>query len=164
MYPSETEIAPRSELPAPVELHSLNPSHVVLGIPRMPLRSALRTLLHTAFPANLKRLHGLTDILLMHEAESPMEILPGVLVLRARVDDLSRAMLLLGTSAEGLEDGSGRRVRLVFVLLSPADQPQEHLRQLAAIATFVGNAERLEEILRCRSAEQLFRLSHGRHA
>jgi Kef-type K+ transport system membrane component KefB/mannitol/fructose-specific phosphotransferase system IIA component (Ntr-type)/nucleotide-binding universal stress UspA family protein len=164
MYPSEADFAARGELPAPVALNSLDPSHMVFDMPRMPLRSALRTLLHTAFPGDLKRLHELTDILLRQEHESPTEILPGVLVPHARVEDLPRAMLLLGTSTAGLEYASGKSAHLLFVLLSPADQPQEHLRQLAAIASFVGNPDRLDEIFRCRSAEQLFRLSHGPHA
>jgi Kef-type K+ transport system membrane component KefB/mannitol/fructose-specific phosphotransferase system IIA component (Ntr-type) len=163
VYPSEAETLTRGEPGALVGLESLDARRAVFGLPRMPLRGALQTLLHTEFPGDLKRLHTLTDTLLEQEDEYSTELLPGVLVPHLRVGDLARPLLFLGTSREGIEHPSGNVVHLILVLLSPADQHQEHLRQLAAIASFVGSPERSAEILRCRSAKDLFRLFDGPH-
>jgi Kef-type K+ transport system membrane component KefB/mannitol/fructose-specific phosphotransferase system IIA component (Ntr-type) len=157
-YPAEPETT-ETAAPPPARLDWLDPRHMVFELPSMPLRSALRTLLHTAFMGNLKRLHELTDTLVQQETEFATELLPGVIVPHARVDDLAEPMLFLGVSPAGVELPGGGTAHVVFLLLSPEDQPQQHLRRLAEIARFVGSAERAEQIRRCRSAEQLLRLA-----
>jgi mannitol/fructose-specific phosphotransferase system IIA component (Ntr-type)/nucleotide-binding universal stress UspA family protein len=163
VHPSEPEPTLRGQPPLPARLERLDLRHVVVDLPRMPLRDALRRLLHSAFGDNMKRLEELTEVLVRQEHGYPAEILPGVVLPHARVADLSRSLLFLGTSRAGVEHPAGRPAHLIFLLLSPADQPQEHLRGMAEIATFVSNPERLDELLRCRSAEQLFQLLQAHH-
>jgi hypothetical protein len=57
-------------------------------------------------------------------------------------------VLLLGVSPSGvvLPRGSAP-VHLLFLLASPADEPDEHLRSLAALARLVSEPGRVDEIL-----------------
>jgi Kef-type K+ transport system membrane component KefB/mannitol/fructose-specific phosphotransferase system IIA component (Ntr-type) len=163
VYPPEIESLVRDEYPVQGGTDGLDPRHIVLDLPRMPLRRAIQTLLHTAFAGDPRRLHELADILIRQEREYPTEITGGVVVPHVRIGDLSRSLLFLGTSPDGVELPMGRQAHLVFVLLSAEDQPREHLRRLAQIANAVSRPERVEEILRCRDVGEISRIFGTHH-
>ena len=56
----------------------------------------------------------------------------GVAVPHAKVEGLSRVVAAVGRSSRGIDFGSldGQPVYSVFLIVSPADQPEEHLRAM----------------------------------
>jgi len=65
-------------------------------------------------------------------------------------------MLILGISSDGIAfPGATVPARLIFVLLSPADRPEEHLRDLAEVARFISRPERVEDLLNSRRVDDL---------
>lgn len=56
----------------------------------------------------------------------------GVAVPHAKVEGLSRVVAAVGRSSRGVDFGSldGQPVYSVFLIVSPADQPEEHLRAM----------------------------------
>jgi Kef-type K+ transport system membrane component KefB/mannitol/fructose-specific phosphotransferase system IIA component (Ntr-type) len=76
------------------------------------------------------------------------EIRAGVALAHIRRYGLHRPVLLLGVNPSGvvLPRGSAP-VYLLFLLVSPADEPDEHLRSLAALARLVSEPGRVDEIL-----------------
>ncbi len=96
-------------------------------------------------PALAERLAG---ALVRQEDEWSSEVLPGVAVPHVRSAALSHGVLVVGTSRQGVSFPHARRpVRLVFLLLSPADRAEEHLRSLAGIARLLADPARVEELL-----------------
>ncbi len=59
----------------------------------------------------------------------------GVAVPHVKVEGLSRIVAAVGRSAHGIDFGSldGQPVYSVFLIVSPADQPEEHLRAMDLI-------------------------------
>lgn len=138
LYPPESEAPAEGAAP-----DALAPSAVVeLG--GVPLREALRTLVEAAFDDAGR----VREVLAALPDEVPVEIAPGTLLPHARVRGLRAPVLLLGVSRQGVGLPDGRPpARLVFLLLTPADRPEEHLRALAEIAGTVRRPERVGELL-----------------
>jgi mannitol/fructose-specific phosphotransferase system IIA component (Ntr-type) len=113
----------------------------------MPYQDALREILRTEID-NPERLAAITEALVEGEQDFSTEVRPGVVVPHARVAGIEETILFLGTCAEGIEFPHARDpAKLIFVLLSPAERPQEHLRSLADIARLVSRDEYVQELL-----------------
>ena len=87
------------------------------------------------------------------EEQLSSEVRPGVALPHLRREELHRPLLLLGTSADGvvLPRGSAP-AHLLFLLVSPADDADGHLRSLAALARLLSEPGRVEEIMRQHAA------------
>jgi Kef-type K+ transport system membrane component KefB/mannitol/fructose-specific phosphotransferase system IIA component (Ntr-type) len=148
MYPSEAVAAGtgagRAFLP-----EALAASRVVLGLPALPYGEALGALLRTEFGADPARLAAVEEAVARSVAAFAPEVHPGVVVPHAAVPELRRTLVFLGVSREGIEfPGAARPARLVFLVLTPEERPQEHLDRLAEISRLVrepGMVRRLEE-------------------
>jgi Kef-type K+ transport system membrane component KefB/mannitol/fructose-specific phosphotransferase system IIA component (Ntr-type)/nucleotide-binding universal stress UspA family protein len=156
VYPSEARPS-RTELPvrAPVPA-GLLPGHVLLNLSRRPYPEVIRTLLATAFPSGSPGIGRIARELERRERDTTTEIVPGVVVPHARVDGLAEPMMFVGTCPEGiLFPGAEAPARLIFLLLTPGDRPDEHLHALAKIARLVSDPERVREMVKSRSPEEL---------
>ncbi len=128
---------------------------IVFNIPRIHYLESLDDLLETEFGTDKLQLASMRDTLL-HSDGLSWELLPGVVVPHARVADLSRPLLFLGISREGIiYPDIAEPARLVFLLLTPEDRPDEHLATLTSIAAFVRDGARLERICESRNFEDL---------
>lgn len=72
----------------------------------------------------------------------------GVAIPHCKVPGLRRGLIAVGRVPAGVDFAAadGEPVRLLFVVVSPAESPEEHLRSLAAISRWLrikGNAARL---------------------
>lgn len=67
----------------------------------------------------------------------------GVAVPHVKGDGIDRVVLVLGRSKEGLDWQAidGRPVHVMFLLVSPADEPETHLQCLRWIATLARNPD-----------------------
>ncbi len=80
------------------------------------------------------------------EALFPTVIAPGLAMPHARIRGLSGLLVALGTSAEGVKFGDtpdGEAVRVVVLVLSPADNPGLHLQVVSALAREFGELEKV---------------------
>lgn len=148
LYPPEAAAA-GAEPEAPSELPPwLTPACVVAELPALPYREALQRLLDVGWPAGLNRVPGLADTLARTIEAYSVEMRPGVAVPHARVPELGRTLLFLGISPEGVTfPHAGRPAHLIFLLLSPAEQPREHLEALAELARLASSPARVADLL-----------------
>jgi Kef-type K+ transport system membrane component KefB/mannitol/fructose-specific phosphotransferase system IIA component (Ntr-type)/nucleotide-binding universal stress UspA family protein len=148
MYPSEVvpsagHAAVGGGLP-----RGLSAERIVRDLPRKDYREVLRDLLATEFGSQPERLDQVLQMLVRSVNAFPPEIQSGVVVPHARIQDLKRTMLFLGTSTEGIEfPRLSQPAGTIFMILTPSDQPQEHLNRLAEVARLVGDREAMRRVL-----------------
>ncbi len=156
MFPSET-VPDAGHAPAEAVLpRSLAPGRILIGIQGESYDGVLRRLLETEFasdPERLDRVHA--AVCRSVEAFMP-EIQPGVIVPHARLPELDSSMMFLGTSQEGVEfPGATEPARLIFVVLTPEDQPLEHLTRLAEIVRIAADPDRVRALIETGSLDGL---------
>jgi Kef-type K+ transport system membrane component KefB/mannitol/fructose-specific phosphotransferase system IIA component (Ntr-type)/nucleotide-binding universal stress UspA family protein len=168
VFPSEARPAPRRDFAGTVLPRALAPERVVFDLPRGPFEQALDALLRTSLTDDLHRLRQISSALAASEREFSNEIIPGVVVPHAQVHGLPEPMLFLGISPDGIEfPNATRPARIVFILLSPPDEPEQHLRDLAEVVRLVGNHARVRALLASSTADDLvqaFRTDGGKGA
>jgi mannitol/fructose-specific phosphotransferase system IIA component (Ntr-type) len=149
VFPPEADTPRRDDSPAVGLPRGLSPERMVFDLPSMPFEMAIRTLLASGLKGgDTRRLDEIVTALAAGEMGFSSEVRPGVFVPHARVSGIEEPILFLGTSTEGIDFPRGREpARLILILLSPTDQPREHLRSLAEIAGLVSHEESLQELI-----------------
>ena len=100
--------------------------------------------------SKLPRGTNVAELALERERELPTNVGCGVAIPHARVPGLQKSLVVFGRSSEGIQfdPGTSEEVRLIFLLVSPAEQPDLQvllLSQLAGVAGNPDNRKRLEE-------------------
>ncbi len=91
---------------------------------------------------------GLANVVVRNEEQFSSEIVPGVVLPHVRLAGLALPLLVLGVSREGVRfPRAAEPARLIFLLVSPAEHAEEHLRYLAEIARLLSTPGKAEEIL-----------------
>ena len=80
----------------------------------------------------------------------------GVAIPHCKLNGLSRVLVAIGVSRQGVDFGAadGKPVRLFFLVASPSRSPAEHLQSLAAISKWVRRGGH-EKILELRDAQAI---------
>ncbi len=147
VFPSETRPTTQRDFAGTVLPRALAPERVIFELPRLPFEQAMDTMLRSAFADDLPRLRQISAALAASERDFSNEILPGVVVPHAQVAGLPEPMLFLGISEEGVDfPNASEPARIIFVLLSPPEAPEEHLRDLAEVVRLVGNQTRIQAL------------------
>jgi Kef-type K+ transport system membrane component KefB len=137
--PEATEPRVLGDLP-----RALARSRIVAELPGRAAHTALDALLERQYPRDMGRRRDILRTLLHSQRGAILEIRPGVVVAHARLDFLKEPELYLGRSLQGVTfPGTEGQASLVFLVLSPADQPGEHLAVLADIARLMGDVDRV---------------------
>ncbi|MEW5930107.1 MAG: cation:proton antiporter [Gemmatimonadota bacterium] len=141
-YPAEPEAAAGGLLElAP----GVSPERVVL-LEEQGLAGAVRRLTEGVFGMDERR--EIVRAVMHSEERFSSEVLPGVALPHVRREGLRRPVLLLGVSRAGVSlPRAGAPVHLVFLLVSPAGQADEHLRSLAALARLLSSPAAVERVL-----------------
>jgi Kef-type K+ transport system membrane component KefB/mannitol/fructose-specific phosphotransferase system IIA component (Ntr-type)/nucleotide-binding universal stress UspA family protein len=156
VYPSEAETATSHDFSNTILPRALKPERVVFQLPGVPYEEALDTLLGTTFANDANRLRQISSAVAASQREFSTEIRPGVVVPHARVEGLHEPMLFLGISPEGVQFPTLRQpAQLIFLLLSPAERPEDHLRDLAEVARLVSRPEWVQNLLRSNTLDEL---------
>jgi Kef-type K+ transport system membrane component KefB/mannitol/fructose-specific phosphotransferase system IIA component (Ntr-type) len=158
VYPSEEERTPeRDRRKQSLLPRTLTRGRVVLNLPPLPFEEAVDRILPSEFAQDDPRLLEIRESLVRNANEAPTEVVPGVVFQSTPVEGLADPMMFLATSTEGIGlPQVSQPARLLFLLLAPADHPQEHLQHLAAVAHAVSSAERVQNLCQCNSPEALF--------
>jgi len=131
IYPPEVD-APSERLPAEPVGADVVPDRVV-RLDTEDYRQALERMLSPVFDPETAR--TLASAIEAGEERFPSELVPGIALPHARLPGIPRPVLLLGISRDGVRLPMGTQpANLLFLLVSPADRAEEHLRTLAGIA------------------------------
>ena len=84
----------------------------------------------------------------------------GIAIPHCKLSGLENVLLAVGVSREGIDFHAldGKPVKLIFLVLSPAEAPAGHLQALARISRLVKTPGITEGILAASNAEQVGRL------
>jgi len=121
---------------------------VVLDMQATDADSAIRELTAVIPPQNLPKDSTVTDLALARERQLPTDVGEGVAIPHARCPNLAKAIMVVGRSRAGIAFNKNTKdlVRLVFLLVTPAERPQIQvffLSQLANVAASELVRERL---------------------
>jgi mannitol/fructose-specific phosphotransferase system IIA component (Ntr-type) len=109
------------------------------------------TELVAAIPANrLPEGANIAELALAREREHSTDLGTGVAVPHARCAGLSRALVIVGRSLEGVlfsRSSDDDLVHLVFLFVTPLEQPRLQLDLLAQLARIAGDAEARDRLL-----------------
>ena len=134
---------------------------VLWDLPRLDKRSFIEDLVGrvVAVLPEVNR-QELLDRLLDREAQQSTGIGDGLALPHAVVAGLERTVLLVGRCREGLDFDAldSEPVDLLFLLLSPNDAQDQHLRLLARLARIVSPEETLEELRSAAGPKALLRM------
>src|SRR5690606_2672475 len=114
-----------------MDLHGSTPQQVI---------GELASLIpHGSVPVGI----DITDRALERERELPTGLGCGVAIPHARVPKLSRPLVVFGRSRDGIifNPESSEIVRLVFLLVTPEEQPDVQVLLLSQLASLAGNSD-----------------------
>jgi mannitol/fructose-specific phosphotransferase system IIA component (Ntr-type) len=97
-----------------------------------------------------------TYLALERERELPTCLGCGVAIPHARVPGLTRPLVVFGRSQEGVlfNPDSSEIVRLVFLLVTPDDQPDVQVMLLSQLASLAGSSEIRDQLEKADSAPE----------
>jgi mannitol/fructose-specific phosphotransferase system IIA component (Ntr-type)/predicted transcriptional regulator len=98
-----------------------------------------------------------THLALERERELPTCLGCGVAIPHARVPGLTRPLVVFGRSQDGIlfNPESDEIVRLVFLLVTPDDQPEVQVLLLSQLASLAGNSENRDRLERASSVPEV---------
>jgi mannitol/fructose-specific phosphotransferase system IIA component (Ntr-type) len=132
---------------------------VELDLTAQTPEAAIRELAALIFPGHLPTGIDVGQLALDRERQMPTDIGYGVAVPHARCPGLARPIIVLGRSADGLVfNPQGEPVRLVFLLITPADRPHYQVFFLSQIAAVAQSDFVRERLLRAGSKEELLEI------
>ena len=98
------------------------------------------------------------------EAASPTFVAPGIAMPHARLGDVSRTLLAVATSPDGIPFGpAGEPARLVILVLTPSTAPAAYLSVVASISRLLRQPAFADEVVAAETAtgvEAVFRGAH----
>ncbi len=157
LYPSERDVRGFAAIQPQGLPDILTEERVLLDLTAPSYEKTVDALLSTAIAHSDARHGSVLKSLVYDEIGYASEILPGVIISHARVPELKETKMFLGIHRKGVEhDRVEQPVYVVILLLSPAQRTtQDHLAQLAAIARYFSQVENLDELIDCRSVNEL---------
>jgi len=109
---------------------------------------AMRQLLDACYHESIGQKESVWKALLEREHQGGTFVGQDVAIPHARIVSLRRPLVALGVGRAGIQDSdSGRSVRIMLLLLSPADPPESHVRVLGAISRMARDDQWRKEVL-----------------
>jgi Kef-type K+ transport system membrane component KefB/mannitol/fructose-specific phosphotransferase system IIA component (Ntr-type) len=164
MYPSELNPVGSADAAAGELAQMLAPEDIVLNVPRIRFEDAVRHVLAAAAVADGARLHHIAAELVALEQNSSTELGAGVVAPHLVVPGLDMPRVLLGISPDGIDfPHSQTPAHVIFIVLTPDDEPEEHLRQLGAVTRVADDASRVAGLRGARSIAEVMHVlaQHG---
>ena len=132
---------------------ALSPARIILGVEAASMTTAIRTALGRVPAADLPLPHEqVIASVLERERLASTYLGRGLAMPHARLVGINRPTVIIARSEHGVPLDGGERVRLMFILLTPAGQPRVHQRLQARIAQLMDSSEYVDERLRQASS------------
>ena len=88
-----------------------------------------------------------------------------ILMPHARIPGIERSLLALGVGKAGIKDrDTGRTARIMFLMLSPAEQPASHVELLGKLARMCQDDQWQRDVLVSESPEEIRRIIEARES
>lgn len=150
-YPREPRIILQEALMAggiAMRLHGSTPQQVISEL--------AANIPHGVLPVGT----DVTHLALERERELPTCLGCGVAIPHARVPKLTRPLVVFGRSQEGVlfNPDSDEIVRLVFLLVTPEEQPEVQVVLLSQLASLAGNSESRDRLERATSVPEVMEI------
>lgn len=127
----------------------LAPHRIVADMPRLPFDRALEQLLATEGELAPTTRENILSALTRTSLEDSFELKPAVALPHVRVEGVGQPLLFLALSREGIDfPHSNEPARIIFLLVSPVESPDDHLRALSVVARLCSDDLRLDELQR----------------
>jgi len=140
-------------------LSSLFPQQegIVLNIGKVTPEESVEKLIETVFADDKTKKESLISELRKAVNEYPIELTEGVVLSHLHCPEVERTMVLVATSAEGINFKSIKQpANIMFLVLSPVGvSPELHLRTLSSIARFVHTAGAVDSLRKTSSPEEV---------
>jgi CPA2 family monovalent cation:H+ antiporter-2 len=106
----------------------------------------------------------LAALVLAREEEISTDLGNGIAIPHARCPGLAAPVVVIGRSKEGVlyTSGGEERVRLFFLLVSPAERPETQLSLLRQLAKLAGTEDARRELMASDSPADLLEILHRR--
>lgn len=132
---------------------ALTPARIILGVEAATMNAAIRTALGRVPAAELPLPYEqVLASVLERERLASTYLGRGLAMPHARLLGINRPTVIVARSEHGVPLDGGERVRLMFILLTPAGQPRVHQRLQARIAQLMDSSEYVDERLRQASS------------
>lgn len=134
---------------APVLLNALRAGSVVLGLRSRTARDAIVELASVVPAEALPYRTDVAQLILAGESDVSFDVGSGVAIPHARCPGLRAPVVAIGTSTEGIPFSLDSRelVHLIFLLVTPDDDPAVHLLLLGQLAELAGDSAIRERLL-----------------
>ena len=108
---------------------------------------------------NLPGGEALADEVLAREQASSTVIMEGLAVPHARVEGLDRPYAAIATSERGIKwsEGSPSKVHIVFLILTPREDPAVYLKVLHVLGTILSDREQFNLVAAMSNAGEIYR-------
>ncbi len=121
--------------------------------------AALRQLLEACCRERPEILESTREVLRMRERQGGTFVGDNVAIPHARIEGLQQSLVALGVCRAGIQDAqTGHVVRIMVLLLSPAEPPERHVETLGIISRLVRNDQLLKEVLAARVPMDIMRV------
>lgn len=133
---------------------------IVLNLRGGTPKQVIRELAASISPGKIPPGTDIAELALVRESTLSTDLGIGVAVPHARCPALRAPLIAFGRSREGVLFSAESRevVRLVFLLVTPADRPDTHLSLLANVAAVVRDAHVRERLLRANSPPEVLEI------
>ncbi len=119
---------------------------------------AIRRLLDSCRGVGKKLKESAWESVLEREQQGGTFVGEDVAIPHARIAGLSRPLMAIGIGRGGIqEQGTGRKVRIMMLLLSPFDPPESHLEMLGLISRMARDDQWRKDVLASRKPADIMR-------
>ncbi len=124
---------------------------------------AIRQLLDACCSERTKQKETAWVSLLEREQQGGTFVGEDVAIPHARIVGLQRPLVALGIGGAGIQDReSGLRAKIMFLLLSPTDPPESHVKMLSVIGRMARDDQWRKEVLSARKSSDVMRVIRQR--
>lgn len=144
----------------PLLLNAVRAGTVVLGLHARTGRDAIVELASAVSSEDLPNGTDVAQLILASESDVSFDIGCGVAIPHARCPGLKGPIVAVGTSPEGIQFSaeSDEAVRVVFLLVTPRNDPAVHLLLLGHIAELAGNGALRQRLVSAATAPEIYEI------
>ncbi|MEZ4704781.1 MAG: PTS sugar transporter subunit IIA [Bdellovibrionota bacterium] len=110
--------------------------------------------------AELSEVQDLFSRIMQHEAQSSTAIGNGIALPNVKIEGLAEQKLFLGRSRLGIDFGAvdNKPVHLIFLLVSPSQEPEKHCKSMAGISKLLHNSQFRDQLMKAKDQEEIISL------
>jgi len=135
---------------------ALSKSSVLIWDDRIEKEDAIKQLLNVCFNESPDRIEPAWASVIEREQQGKTFVGEDVEIPHAQIPGLRYSVVALGVGRSGIQDyESGRTIRIILLLLSPTDSPENHVEMLSVISKMAQDDQCRKEILSARTSSDV---------